>query len=427
MKVHGSAACYVFFAFCLTVGCGAEADRPNTGETGRLGTIESNQASGSSDDSGERDRQRGRGSLLQSSLLRSLSAAEVRDNLSSAGFDETEVRYGTDLYRVVYATIDPEGQPLTASGLVALPRGCDQDLKLVSFAHGTEIFKEDAPSTSEDGWVTGPALTYASAGFAAVAPDYLGLGVGPGTHPWMHLPTETSASLDLLRAARSFARLHGVTLGRSVFVTGFSQGSFAALGLARALAQRADGRFRLAGLSPISGPYQWTAWVRAAATGAIAPKAAMIYLAYLSVAYDRVFGLYEKPSEFFLSPYDAFIEDLFDGTHPGSEVVQRTPGSPAELFTPSALARFADPDPPFARALGQVDAVCTGWSTHAPTQLFAASGDEEVPFSNSQHCASELRASGVHARLVDLGDVDHLGSNRLAAVRVLRFFMEVAE
>lgn len=84
-------------------------------------------------------------------------------------------------------------------------------------------------------FLSGPSIAYASAGFATVAPDYLGMGAGPGKHPWKDVPSETSASLDLLRAARQFTPSTGHTLDRDVLVTGFSQGASGALGLGRAL------------------------------------------------------------------------------------------------------------------------------------------------------------------------------------------------
>lgn len=150
---------------------------------------------------------------------------------------------------------------------MVLPRKRERTLELVSFAHGTELFKGDAPSLTDDIFLIGPALTYAAAGFASAAPDYLGLGAGPGQHPYMHLPTEVSASLDLLRAAHAFVRERGRTFARPVFVTGFSQGSFAALGLARALERGVDPRFELAALAPISGPYAMREWIQAALAG----------------------------------------------------------------------------------------------------------------------------------------------------------------
>lgn len=44
---------------------------------------------------------------------------------------------------------------------------------MVSFTHGTEVFRGDAPSGQPTGFEPGPAYTYASAGFAVSDPDYL--------------------------------------------------------------------------------------------------------------------------------------------------------------------------------------------------------------------------------------------------------------
>jgi hypothetical protein len=65
----------------------------------------------------------------------------------------------------VYRTVDPQGRPTTASGLLVLPRSQVRRLRTVSFAHGSEVTKTDAPSVSQDGWAYAPAVTYASAGF----------------------------------------------------------------------------------------------------------------------------------------------------------------------------------------------------------------------------------------------------------------------
>ncbi|MFD0747864.1 alpha/beta hydrolase family protein [Phytohabitans flavus] len=204
------------------------------------------------------DRQRGteRGRIVAVQPLRTLTTKDdVARVLAAAEFKTDEVRYGVDTYQLIYRTVDPAGQPTVASGLVALPRGGARELTTVSYTHGTEINRTDAPSMWRDGWAVGPALTYASAGFAAVAPDYLGLGLGPGPHPFLDVPSETTAALDLLRAAREFVPRAGHTLDRKVLVTGFSQGGTAATGLARALAGGADGWFRLGALSPIAGAY----------------------------------------------------------------------------------------------------------------------------------------------------------------------------
>ena len=129
----------------------------------------------------------------------------VRDTLAEARFGTGDVRFGVDTYQVLYRTIDARRRPTVASGLLACRATAKRQLRVVSYAHGTELNRTDAPSMWRDGWAVAPALTYASAGFAAVAPDYLGMGLGPGPHPFLDVTTEASASLDLLRAARTVA------------------------------------------------------------------------------------------------------------------------------------------------------------------------------------------------------------------------------
>ena len=93
----------------------------------------------------------------------------------------------------------------------------------VIHAHGTLAYRGYAPSVAE-GPDRAVSVLYASAGRAAIAPDYLGLGTSPGRHPYMDARSAASASLDMLRAAHSAAPKLGTTLERTVSVTGFSQG-----------------------------------------------------------------------------------------------------------------------------------------------------------------------------------------------------------
>lgn len=363
-----------------------------------------------------------RGALLRADCLRKLSAPDVRRELSDEGFDVSAVSHGVDLYRLVYSTLDPQGRPVSASGLFALPRNDARHLKLVSSEHGTEVFKGDAPSFGEDAFIIGAPLTFASAGYAVAAPDYVGLGVGTGPHPYMHLPTEVGASLDMLRASAAFAKRLGRTLERSVYVTGFSQGSLAALGLARLLETTHDTGFTLAALAPISGPYEVRRWFRAALEGEVSAKDATMYLAYLSVAWNRIYGLYNTPSEFFRAPYVEGLEALLDNTHGGEELASATPDTPRELLTDAAFARYKDPDAVLATPIDELGALCNTWTPRAPVRLYAATGDEQVPFWNSLYCQAALQARGLAPMLVDLGDIGHLETNIAAPVRVLAFF-----
>lgn len=198
------------------------------------------------------------GQLVSVTPLRTLpNRAAVTARLKADGFDPATDRYGVRTYRLVYRTVDAKGRPTTASGLLALPVNAPRDLTVVSFTHGTEVFRGDAPSMSPTGFEPGPAYTYASAGFAVSDPDYLGLGTGPGLYPWMDVPSETTAALDMLHASRAYVTSHGGALRRPVLISGFSQGASAGLGLGRALQDGADSWFRLGALAPISGAYDF--------------------------------------------------------------------------------------------------------------------------------------------------------------------------
>jgi hypothetical protein len=248
--------------------------------------------------------------------------------------DEIAARYGVRTYRLVYRTVDAHGSPTEASGLLALPITRARQLPVVSFTHGTESNRDDAPSEQPSGFEPAPAYTYASAGFATAAPDYLGLGTGPGLHPWMDVPSETTAALDMLRAARAFAGRDGHSLDRRVMVTGFSQG-LRRLGLGRALQGGVDPWFRLGALAPISGAYDFQhAEIPAILDGELArlapdprlgAKYGVIYVAYLLVGLDRVRPVDGMPDKIFKVPFSRTIRNLFDGVHTGSQCSNQPP------------------------------------------------------------------------------------------------------
>jgi hypothetical protein len=359
------------------------------------------------------------------------SRAQVDALLTEGGFNPGTDRYGVTLHQLIYRTIDATGHPTTASGLLVLPISDDHHLRTVSFGHGTSVYRGDAPSAGGDTFLTGPTITFASAGFAAVAPDYLGLGAGTGPHPWMDVPSETSASLDLLRAARAFVAGQGRRLDREVYAAGFSQGASAALGLARELQGGGDRWFRLAAVAPISGAYALRdAEIPAVFTPEVVPRLAAAYMAYLLTSYDRLHDIYRDPRDVFAAEY-AGIGDLFDASHPGAEVLAGVPESVGDLLTARGRELLEHPNARFAAALREADSVCE-WAPAVPVRLFLSPGDEQAVNANTTACRSSFAARGVRVPVVDVG-VDrsysgmvHEGSELLAVPHITRWFTSLA-
>lgn len=368
------------------------------------------------------------GGLVSATSLHTYATrADVDAFLTSDHFDPGTDRYGVRTYRLVYRTTSATGKPTVASGLLALPLNGAKRLSTVEFDHGTEIYKTDAPSTSDDVFSQGPSLTFASAGFAAVAPDYLGLGVGPGSHPWMDVPSETTASIDLLRAARTLVTQQGRELNREVYLSGFSQGASAALGVARTLQAGGDPWWRAAAVAPISGAYDFRhAAIPSLFTPEVNPLLASAYTTYLLTAFDRLHDIYRDPADVFQPAYLP-LAGLFDTQHTGDEVLAALPPSIDDLLTAQGKAMLLHPTGRFADALAVLDSVCTNWTPKMPVRLLYSPGDEEAVNANTQHCQAALKVPTVNVGVDrDYNGFVHEGSQILGVPQVTRWFSHLA-
>ncbi|MFJ6657124.1 hypothetical protein ACIQNG_12270 [Streptomyces sp. NPDC091377] len=347
-------------------------------------------------------------------------ASEVRESLGRARIDSSRVRYDVTRYRVLYRTTDDTGAPVTASQLVVLPHNGTRTLPVVSWLHGTSVHKGEAASVNPDSGDRRTALFFASAGKAVSAPDYVGLGKGEGLHPYGDPAATVAAAVDALRAARTVARDEGRDLRRAVDISGFSQGGPAAMMVGRALQEeRADPYFRPGALAPVGGPFELSAFEAAAANDAIDRSA--IYLAYFTVAWNRMYGLYDSPAEAFRAPYDQTVEGLFDGLHTGPEILRELPAASKDLFTEEFLDRVREPGGVLKRKLHALDHTCD-WRPDVPVRIFHGTGDRDVTPEHAAYCDDQLAANGARHARIEVPAPDHNTSVRKALPLVADFF-----
>lgn len=367
-----------------------------------------------------------RGDLVSVFPLDTLDRDQVVAELGTLGIDPTTVRYGVRAYRLTYATVDPQGRPTTATGLLVLPRGGPHRLDLVSDTHGTVATRDDAPSGGA-GYNRLTPYLHASAGRAVAAPDYLGLGGGPGSHPYMDTRSSVTASVDMLKAARTAADRLGRPVSRDVYATGFSQGGQVAMALGRELSRGRDG-LRLRALAPMAGPHDLLGTEFPGLTdGRVDPRVGVFYLSYFLTAQNRLHPLYGDPAEVFRAPYAQAVEGLFDGSHQVQDIVAALPATPQELLTPQWVENVRSPRGALLEVIRANDGVCD-WKPTAPVRLYAGGADTDVPAANSRACAADLARHGVRAKVVDQGpDADHTATAVRSAPQVVRWFDSIRQ
>jgi pimeloyl-ACP methyl ester carboxylesterase len=367
-----------------------------------------------------------RGTLVSADPIADLdlNVEQIGQYLGDFGFDPAVAQYPVKTFEYVYRTVDARGEPTIASGLLALPTtGDDRELPLVTWLHGTRVYRGEVASMDAGSDDRRFVMAFASAGYAVTAPDYLGLGRSPLPHPWMDPGTAITGSMDALRTTHEIAARDNRRLTRDVLVTGFSQGGNSAMALGRAIQQGESPDLALGALAPISGGYGWSQWIESALAedSEIIPKAATIYLGYVTVAWNRLHHIYGAPSEAFKSPYDEIVETLFDNDHTIDQIFPAMPVNPRDLLTAEFVGRLQQPTGTLAAALAAADAVCD-WTPGAPVHLYAASGDHEMPIASTEHCRAALEERGAEVEVIDVGDFDHFGSAMESVPKILELF-----
>ncbi len=353
-----------------------------------------------------------RGRLISHSSATSYSPSLLALLFHGFGID-ISTRYAVDFYAVTYETIDPYGAPILASGAVILPSGKTNASALVLYDHGTSLKKIDVPSAPNSEGFLG--MAFATDGYVAVLPDYLGLGVSPGLHPFLHAASEASASIDLLRAARQICASNGVALSDQLFISGYSQGGHAAMATLQALESSGTREFVVTAAGCGSGPYDLAGVSTADFLSGRAPPNPYFFL-YLLAAYQDVYGLAPSLANLLKAPYSATLPPLLDGLHDGDVINANMPKVPTDILDPSQLADFkVNPNNPLRQAI--VDNTLVNWTPKSPLRLYRCSGDQDVLPSNSQVAYDSFQARG--ATQVQLLDPDPGADHDTCAIPAL--------
>lgn len=109
-----------------------------------------------------------------------------------------------DVAAIEYSTTGVNGEPITASGVIAMPQGTTSYDHLVSIQHGT-LNMEEAPSKQLFYYEMLPVIC----GHVIVMADYIGYGSSQTPdrqHPYLHDRLTGTACADMIEAAREYLK-----------------------------------------------------------------------------------------------------------------------------------------------------------------------------------------------------------------------------
>ena len=318
--------------------------------------------------------------------------------------------FGYKAVKIVYDTTTPDGKTVKASGLLVIPEVSDaykqyltQNGKTFSVSsicdnHGTIFKNDEAPSVVEkhngkpDYSVA--VLMSGYAGFATIAPDYLGYGESNNTvHPYI-MKSSAQASLDMIKASIRYMQDHGIAYNGQLFVSGYSEGGYVAMNLARDIEQNHSDEFTLKGVAPMAGPYD----VEALGDYELNASKKMVVPAFLaeigwsySVYYDDVSidDLMVKASVFrqidlFGGQYDTVAIQAYLGL---ADIANGDYGfnthTANELFKTSFIDDYHNNLNNSVRVHFEENNAYKNWTPEAPVNLIQCQDDEVVPFALS--------------------------------------------
>jgi predicted esterase len=348
----------------------------------------------------------GRGEPISISLLEVKDPIQIASDLGLDWLPGLGLNYSVALFKVGYRTLDPLGNLVPGSGLVAAPLDLPAAAPLLSAQHGTILARSNAPSLN-------PSATQAdliayllgASGYVVTISDYQGFGDSPGTHPFVHAKSLAWSVIDLVRAARALARSRDYPLNGQVFLAGYSEGGYATMAAQREMERHHGGEFQITASAPMAGPYDLSGTMLQTALGT-APVASPMYLPYMLLAYNGIYGFEDQPGDLFAADYAEWIPGLFDGTLDADTVNAMLPSVARDLIDPELATALEGEDyHPVRAALRENDLY--RWVPASPTRLYHCEGDEEVPYANATRAYEYFEAQGAPVELVSLPFGDH--------------------
>jgi len=254
------------------------------------------------------------GYLVSYTLVKSHTKKSISDlwKKNSVPKIALPVKNEVDVYEIIYKVKWIDGTWRNASGIYYVPK-VQKEVPYFMFGHGTQIQKERNISDGDSQQFI--CLAHATDGYAAMYPDYYGIGKGEGKHLYQHAWSEAHAFIYMLMAVDELNKQLNLKSNGQLFLTGYSQGGHASFAAHKYLEELNDPRFQVTASSPMSGAYDMTG-VQSDYMFQEYPRP--FYLPYLLLSYQEAYKVLDTkdPYEAFAAPFDTLFPAFLKRTTP---------------------------------------------------------------------------------------------------------------
>ena len=322
------------------------------------------------------------GELVSVTKVISKNSAYMEQKLNSliSGYPalQNNTIYGVDVYKLIYTTLNFDGEKVNASALVTLPQTKDIKIPLIADMHGT-IFGDDYSPTQNNPLTRTGTLISALKGYSVVMPDYLGYGKSSNLqHPYLLKDSLATSAIDAIKATKSFYAQMSLEEG-GLFLMGYSEGGYATMATALKIQENYPD-IKLNAVAPMAGSYD----LKVTADDILSQKA--YPSAHLPVFFIYSYDYYLKLQMLdtvFKAPYANNMKEYFAKRREGKVASITLPKTRDELFKQTFLqSYFANNTIKFNDALIQNSV--SDWTPLMPMKLYHCEADQIVSVKNSQ-------------------------------------------
>ena len=345
--------------------------------------------------------------LISATLVKQLEMAQVESLQNQFGYGVlyANIMSGISIYKIIYRTTFV-GREINASGLLILPQDLTHQLPVIAINNGTTFLKSEAPSVFIEEVFTGFEY-FAASGYITLIPDYIGYGASEAeVHPYYDAHHSASCVIDLLEATQEYIIEHGIPCNKKLFLTGYSEGGYITLAVLKSLEQHNSTFFQVTAAAAGAGGFDLFSMLSALSTGHtshIQPA----YIAYLIMAYRRVYPWQKPLSYYFTRKYARMIPELFSGKHDKQYINDRLGTDLSVLFNPTFYNKLTGHGEMelkkalFANSL-------SNWCPQAKLNFYHGTTDDVIPYQNTEFTFQKMIQNGAkHVQYFPIANANH--------------------